>query len=253
MDAAQRLGVDLNVEHYASNTAFQDVARALKSKPGSELLAGEVQALRDLSTRADDLVTEIGGALDKGAVSDDILNSTRTTIEDLRVQADIAYGKVREAIPAQTRVDTAGIREFIQGRLDDLGGDESLLSGVERKLLKLVESGKDGSITYAALDRVRRDVGEGFNQRTGPFADKSQRVLREVYDNLSQTQNGVAEAFGIGELYTGARELVAKRKGIEDQAVALFGKDAAGSLVPKIRAAATGLPKGDVTAFNRLL
>lgn len=253
VEAAQRLGVDLNVEHYSTSTAFQDVARALKSKPGSELLAGEVQALRDLATRADDLVTDIGGALDKGAVSEDILSSTRSTIDDLQVQADVAYTAVREAIPAQTRVDTVGIREFIQGRLDDLGGDESLLSGVEKKLLNLVNRGDEGTITYAALDRVRRDVGDGFNSRSGPFADDSQRVLREVYDNLSQTQNGVAEAFGVGELYTGARELVARRKGIEDQAVSLFGRDASGSLVPRIRQAATGLPKGDVTAFNRLI
>lgn len=253
VDSAQRLGVDLNVEHYATSTAFQDVARALKSRPGSDLLAGEVQAIRDLATRADELVTDIGGALDKGAVSENILSDIRTTIDDLQTQANTAYTQVREAIPAQTRVETGGIRDFIQGRLDDLGGDKTLLSGVERKLLNLVERGEDGTITYAALDRVRRDVGEGFNQRTGPFADNSQRVLREVYDNLSQTQNGVAEAFGVGELYTGARELVARRKGIEDQAVNLFGRDAAGSLVPKIRAAATGLPKGDVTAFNRLL
>ena len=253
VDAAQRLGVDLNVEHYATSTAFQDVARALKSRSGSELLAGEVKALQDLAVKADELVTDIGGALDKGAVSDDILNSTRATIQDLEIKARVAYTQVREAIPAQTRVDSGGIREFIDGRLADLGGDKSLLSGAERKILKVIERAEDGSITYAALDAIRRDVGEGFNQRAGPFADNSQRVLREVYDNLSQTQNGVAEAFGIGELYTEARSLVSKRKGLEDKAVELFGRDAAGSLVPKIRAAATGLPKGDVTAFNRLI
>lgn len=253
VEAAQRLGVDLNVEHYSTNTAFQGVARALKSRPSSELQVAEVQALRDLSTRADDLVTEIGGAIDKGAVSDDILNSTRATIDDLTTQADAAYTTVREAIPAPTRVQTTNISEFLDARLTDLGGDVSLLSTVERRLLKVIERGDDGTITYGALDRIRRDVGEGFSTRSGPFADDSQRVLRETYDVLSDTQNGAAEAFGVGEVYTEARALVAKRKGLEDQAVALFGRDVSGSLVPKIRAAATGLPKGDVTAFNRLI
>lgn len=253
VQAAQRLGVDLNVEHYATSTAFQDVARALKSKPGSELLAAEVQALRDLSARADDLVTDIGGAIDKGAVSDDIINSTRATIDELTTQADVAYATVREAIPAPTRIQTTNISEFLDARLTDLGGDVSLLSTVERRLLKVIERGEDGTITYGALDRIRRDVGEGFSTRSGPFADDSQRVLRETYDVLSDTQNGAAEAFGVGEVYAEARALVAKRKGLEDQAVALFGRDVSGSLVPRIRAAATGLPKGDVAAFNRLI
>lgn len=253
IEAAQRLGVDLNPEHFATNTAFQDVARALKSKPGSELLAGEVKALRDLSTKADDLVTDIGGSIDKAAISDDILNSTRSTIDQLQKQADVAYGKVREAIEPRARVETTNISEFIKERLADLGGDKSLLSNIERKLQSLIKGGKDGTITYAALDRVRRDVGEGFSSRTGPFADDSQRVLREVYDVLSDTQQGAAEAFGVGEVYAGARNLVFKRKLIEDEAVALFGKNLANSLVPQIRAAATKLPRGDVTAFNKLM
>lgn len=252
VEAAQRLGIDLNPEHYATSSAFQDVARALKSKPGSELLAGEVQALRQLSTKADELVTDIGGSIDKAAVSDDILNSTRSTIDQLEKRANVAYGKVREAIKPQARVKTTNISEFIKERLADLGGDKSLLSGIERQLQNLIKGGEDGTITYAALDRVRRDVGEGFN-RTGPFADDSQRVLREVYDVLSDTQQGAAEAFGVGEVYAAARGLVTKRKRIEDQAVVLFGKNLANSLVPQIRAAATKLPKGDVTSFNKLM
>lgn len=253
IEAAQRLGVDLNVEHYATNTAFQDVTRALKSRPGSELLAGEVKALRDLATRADDLVTEIGGALDKGAISDNIINSIRTTIDDLSAQADTAYTAVREAIPIRARIETTNIKEFLDTRVADLGGDVTLLSTVEQRLLKIIKRGKDGTITYGALDRVRRDVGEGFSTRSGPFANDSQRVLREVYDVLSDTQNSAAEAFGVGDIYTEARGLVARRKGIEDQAVQLFGRDAAGSLVPRIRASAAGLPKGDITAFNKLI
>ncbi len=353
VDSAQRLGVDLNPEHFSTNTAFQDVARALKTKPGSELQAVERQALVNLSNRADDLVTDIGGSLDKAAVSDDILLNTRTTIDDLQSRADVAYETVRETIPAATRVETQLIKEHLDTKLAELGGDKSLLTTAERKLLNLIEKGEkgkkletifrgtstattgrnffstskdfareftqsgkasevvsvkipkddifnapnvfagnpkavdaatktarqqgkkavrlsegrgqpqsifvfddsilNGSITYAALDRVRRDIGDGFNKRSGPFKDDNNLTLREVYGVLSDTQNGVAEAFGIGELYANARNLIVKRKGVEDAAVELFGRNLTGSLVPKMRQAGAAVTKGDVAPLNKLI
>lgn len=254
VESAQRLGVDLNPEHFSTNTAFQDVARALKTKPGSELQAVERQALVDLSNRADDLVTDIGGSLDKAAVSDDILLNTRTTINDLQTRADAAYTTVRETIPAVTRVETQLIKDFLDAKLKELGGNKSLFTTVEKKLFNLVNrKKKDGTLTYAALDRVRRDVGDGFNKRSGPFKNDSNVTLREVYGVLSDTQNGVAKAFGIEELYANARSLIQKRKGIEDSAVEMFGRNLAASLVPKIRQAGTALTKGDVAPLNKLM
>jgi len=254
VDAAQRLGVDLNPEHFSTNTAFQDVARALKTKPGSELQAVEQQALVDLSTRADDLVTDIGGSLDKAAVSDDILLNTRTTIDDLQTRADAAYTTVRETIPGPTRVETQLIKDHVDAKLVELGGDKSLLTTVEKRLFNLVNRKEaDGTLTYAALDRIRKDVGDGFNKRDGPFKDDSDFILREVYGVLSDTQQGVTEVFGIGELYTNARNLIVKRKGVEDSAVELFGRNLTGSLVPKFRQAGVALTKGDVAPLNRLI
>lgn len=254
VDSAQRLGVDLNPEHFSTNTAFQDVARALKTKPGSELQAVERQALVDLANRADDLVTDIGGSLDKAAVSDDILLNTRTTIDNLQDRADIAYATVRETIPKATRVETQLIKDHLDAKLVELGGDKSLLTTSENKLFNLVNRKEaNGTITYSALDRVRRDVGDGFNKRSGPFKDDSDIILREVYGVLSDTQNGVAEAFGIGELYANARSLIVKRKGVEDAAVELFGRNLSGSLVPKMRQAGTAVTKGDVAPLNRLI
>lgn len=254
VESAQRLGVDLNPEHFSTNTAFQDVARALKTKPGSELQAVERQALIDLSNRADDLVTDIGGSLDKAAVSDDILLNTRTTINDLQTRADAAYITVRETIPAATRVETQLIKDFLDTKLVELGGNKKLLTTVEKKLFGLVNQKKgEGTLTYAALDRVRRDVGDGFNKRSGPFKDDSDITLREVYGVLSDTQNGVAEAFGIGELYANARNLIVRRKNIEDSAVELFGRNVSNSLVPKMRQAGVALTKGDVAPLNKLM
>lgn len=249
--SAQRLGVDLNPEHYSTNRAFQDVARALKSQPGSKLEANERRALDELGNSADELVERMGGSVDKAAVSDDILSDTKSTIANLQDEANKAYDVVRQTIPAQTRVDVSRIKEYLDTKIAEFGGDKTLLNTVEKRLLALTK--KEATPTYAALDRIRRDVGDGFNKRKGPFSDDNDATLREVYGVLSDTQNGVAESFGIGELYASARGAVAKRKNIEDNAVQLFGRDLSGSLTQKIRSASTALAKGDVSRLNRLL
>lgn len=255
VEAARRLGVDLNPEHYSTNSAFQDVARALKTRPGSTLQAVEVRALSDLSKRADDLVQSNQGLLDKAQFSQEIGSEITTLIDDLRISATEAYSGVSAAIPRATRVDTDLITNFVDNKLTELGGDRRLLSPIERQLEKLNRTDADGnpiSPTYAGIDRVRRNIGEGFNRR-GPFADSAQAELSEVYGLLSDVQQGVAESFRVGALYTGARDLVTRRKGLEDNAVQLFGRNMQGSIVPRLRAAATGVVKGDVSKLNELL
>ena len=256
VESAQRLGVDLNPEHYSTNTAFQDVARALKSQPGSTLQKQEVAALDAVARQADDLVVTNNGFLDKSQFNIEIGTQINSTIDDLAAAANTAYAEVNSQIPRQAKVDTALIREFIERKLADFGGDKSQLSKVEKQLLALTRNTKGGepiNPTYATLDNIRRNVGEGFNKRSGPFKNGTDANLREVYGILSDVQNGVARAYGVGDLYAGARGLVVTRKAIEDQAVQLFGRNASGSLVPKIRGSATGLVSGDVSKFNQLI
>lgn len=255
IESAQRLGVDLNPEHYSTNVAFQDVARALKTRPGSQLQAREVAALADLSRQADDLVVKNKGFLDRAEFSREIGSEINAAIDGLSKKTTAAYTSVNNAIPAATRVESGLIRDYLNRKLSELGGDKSLLTSVEKQLLALTRKTKKGEVippTYAAIDRVRKNVGNGFS-RQGPFADVDQAILSEVYGVLSDVQNGVARSFGVGDLYDSARGLVVTRKALEDTAVQLFGRNISGSLVPKLRGAATGLVKGDVTKFNQLI
>ena len=255
IESAQRLGVDLNPEHYSTNVAFQDVARALKTRPGSQLQANEVAALSALSEQADDLVVKNKGFLDRSEFSQEIGSEITTSIDNLSKQTTKAYATVNDAIPAATKVESRLVRDYLDTKLAELGGDTSLLTSVEKQLLALTRKTKKGEIippTYAAIDRVRKNVGNGFS-RQGPFADVDQAILSEVYGVLSDVQNGVARSFGVGDLYDTARGLVVTRKGLEDTAVQLFGRNISGSLTPKLKGAATGLVKGDVTKFNQLI
>jgi hypothetical protein len=102
------------------------------------------------------------------------------------------------------------------------------------------------------LDAVRKDIGRGFG-RVGVFKDDDSGLLNQAYKVISEDQQGMADAFGVGSQYAAARKLISQRKEVEEQSVTLFGGEMQGSLVPKLRTAATNLTKGDVSNFNKLL
>lgn len=253
LESAQRLGVDLNPEHYSTSAAFRDVTRALKSKPGSALNANERAALEQLSTSADNLVIKIGGQTDRASVSDSILGEIRTTVTDLENTADRLYPIVLKRIGANTQIDTTDIREFLDQQLADFGGNRDLLATVEKQLFKLTDPG--AVLTYKGLDTVRRDIARGFDANDGPYRKDSDSLLRQVYGVLAETQRRVAHGFpgDTGKLYDEANNAVVRRKAIEDDSIVLFGRNAAGSLVPKLRQAGTAITKGDVAPFNKMI
>ncbi len=250
MADAEELGIDLNPDHYSSNLAFRQVVQSLKSRPGSPLPAIEQKAIADLGERADELITDLGGQADKTILDANISGQFETTIKELEKQADKAYKAIDEVIPRRAQIEATESRKYIEDALADVGGDKKLLTKAEKKLLALL----DGNPTYAALDRIRKDVGNGFKGR-GPFKDADSGVLSQVYKALSIDQQNAAIAFSpeIGATYRSAKELVAKRKAVEEQMIAAFGREVNKSLIPGLTSAATALTKGDVSKFNKLI
>ena len=254
LSAAERLGVDLNPSHYSTNQAFIEVEQSLKSRTGNRLAAREQQAILDTGRGADRLIKDLGGSLDKSLldakVRDDI-NAKRKNLDD---GAEKAFGHVRSVIPASTKVEPESARAYVQRLLADLGGGkeaEALLSPSERQLLKIV--GEGATPTYRSLDRLRMAVGSALNRKSGPFKDEEVGPLKQLYKVLSEDQQGVADAFGVGGAYAAGRKLVSTRKALEKRAIELFGRDVGGSLLPKMRQAATALTQADVSRLNRLM
>lgn len=252
IQSAKELNIDLNPSHYSTNRAYIDVEQGLKSRPGSTIANVEVKAIKDLGNRADDLVNELGGTTDKSLVDINIKGRIDKTINRLSTKSDLAYRKISE-VPGINRalVEPKSSIEYINGLLDDLGEDVSQLSSAEKKLLALSKAERPP--TYAALDRLRRDVGSALSKKGGPYKDDASGSLKQVYKMLSEDQQGAATAFGVGKEYEMARKLVSLRKGVEDNAVALFGREVSGSIVPKLRSAATSLSKGDISKFESLM
>jgi hypothetical protein len=251
---AEKLGIVLNPSHYSTNRAYIDMEQALKSRPGSLLATNEQKAIIDLGNKADELIDSLGGSTDKAALDSNLVSEFSKTIEGLQSQAETLYGKVNTAIPRATRVDPSITRDFIEKQLSDMGGDESLLTGAEKDLLALTTQTFERPFpTYAALDRVRKDIGAAIGKRQGPYKDAETGQLQAIYSVLLEDQQRFAEAFGVGDVYKDASALVKQRKRLEEQSVALYGRELQGSIIPKLAQAASSLSRGDISKLTQVM
>ncbi|MGI9252100.1 MAG: hypothetical protein ACR2PR_13090 [Pseudohongiellaceae bacterium] len=248
--AAEELGVELNPGHYSTNEAFIRVEQAIKSQPQSKLAAREAEAITQLGKRADELIKETGGDIDRSILDDAVGGEMRGTIDQLGDSAEKLYKRVNDKIPPATKVTARGSRAYLETRLNELGGDVSGLTAPERALYQVFQSDKPP--TYARLDQLRRDVGAGY-KRQGVFKDEVSGNLDGVYKALIRDQQGVADAFGVGNQFKAGRKMVQTRKALENNAIKLLGKELNKSILPKLTQAATGLTKGDTKQFQNLM
>jgi len=263
LEAARRLGIDeyLQPDHLTSNQAYRELAQAVKSIPGSQTRAAEIQGLEQVGLRADRLINEIGGTTDLSKLNQAVRTQLDQTVTNLSNQADDAYKALRTKIPSQTRGEATNVLEFVQRRADDLDGAENL-SALEKmvrsKLTPKPIKDEAGNVigtrapTYALIDDVRRDVGAAARQ-AGPFADADTGLAKQLYRLIDDDQFALAQGASQGESYRLAKSLVQMRKGFEDDMVSLFGRQLDQSLVGKLESATMSLTKGDADKLAKIL
>jgi hypothetical protein len=263
LEAARRLGIDeyLQPDHLTSNQAYRELAQAVKSIPGSQTRAAEIQGLEQVGQRADRLINEIGGTTDLSKLNQAVRTQLDQTVTNLSNQADDAYKALRTQIPSQTRGEATNVLEFVQRRADDLDGAENL-SALEKmvrsKLTPKPIKDEAGNVigtrapTYALIDDVRRDVGAAARQ-AGPFADADTGLAKQLYRLIDDDQFALAQGAGQGESYRLAKSMVQMRKGFEDDMVSLFGRQLDQSLVGKLESATMSLTKGDADKLAKIL
>lgn len=261
--SAKNLGVDINPSHFSSNQAFIAMEQGLKSKPDNKLRQIENDAIEKLGESADQLIVDMEGSIDKGLLDTNIKKKFETVINQLQVKSNNAYETVNKKIAPDTPIIPGTSMSFIEKRIADLGGDESLLNKSEKQLRNIIfPKAKTGELiadltpltpSYGALDQVRRNVGNAINKKSGPYKDDEELILDQVYGVLSNDQQGIADAFGVGPVYEQGRKLVKFRKNIEKKALDLFGRDLENSLLPKLATAAANITKGDISTFQKLV
>lgn len=262
--AAKRLGIEdhLQPDHVTTNQAYRELAQAVKSVPGSETRAAEMQGLEAVAKRADDLVEELGGTRDLSTVDATIKNRMAATQKELSDKADQAYGDLRANIPARADAPAPTVLQFIDKRAADLDGLQNLTS-MERSIVRKL-SPRDivddaGNVvgqkqpTYALLDDVRRDLTAARVKKQGPFKDADTGMIKKLERELLVDQKAAAAAHGQLPQFEAAQGLVRVRKGLEDDMVALFGKELNKSMVGDLNQSLAALPKGDTSKLMALL
>jgi len=262
LEAARRLGIDefLQPDHVTTNQVYRELAQAVKSIPGSQARALELQGLQSVGKRADDLITEIGGTRDYSTLGARVQNALQKQVDDLNTSVENLFkNTINVAIPKRTEISADNILAYIRTRAEDLGGFQNL-SPMEKEIfgklaprrVKIDGVEVDKLPTYALLDDVRKDIGSAYKQ-AGPFKDADRAQLDTIYGLLSRDQMAVAAQFGVDDALKAANAAVQVRKGVEKDMTALFGKQLHQSMVADIEGAIKGLAKGDEKKLIALL
>lgn len=253
------------------NSQFRDIEQALATIPGSRLDSQSREFIKSVSRRADDLIRESGGSVDKAAVSENFRQSSRDTIEALREQADTVYNKLDELIDPTTPAEASSTLAFIREKARELGGEDKL-SGRMKLLLRdlspkktrdtkgfsyatgaTIQRGEDVLPTHELLSQRRREVGQALGKKSGPFSDQEEGLLKALYARLSADQESVAQAVGgdAAAVSAGGKALVSQRKELEKNVVELLGKDLSKSITDVVGSSIKGLPKKGIAQFQK--
>jgi len=262
IEAAKRLGIDqyLQPDHVTTNQVYRELAQAVKSVPGSQARAAEIDAFRAIGDRADKLVADIGGTKDMSTLSATVQKQMQSEVDELAAKTENLFvNTINKAIPVRAEVNPESILNYLITRGEDLGGLQNL-SAMEKDVFRRLSpkiqkiDGVDVEVfpTYAQLDQVRKDIGSAYKQ-SGPFKDSDRASLDALYGPLAQDQKAVAQSFGVGDAFEAANKAVQVRKSIEKDMTSLFGKQLHLSMVDNITGAMKALPKGDEKKLINLL
>jgi hypothetical protein len=256
------LGIDqyLQPDHITTNQVYRELAQAVKSVPGSQARAAELDGFREIGDRADKLVADIGGTKDLSTLSATVQKQLQSQVDELAAETDGLFQNViNKAIPIRAEVNPQSVLSYLINRGEDLGGLQNL-SAMEKEVFRRLSpqmrkvDGVDVEVfpTYAQLDQVRKDIGSAYKQ-AGPFKDSDRGALDQLYGPLAQDQKAVAQSFGVGEAFEAANKAVQVRKSIEKDMTSLFGKQLHLSMVDNITGAIRALQKGDEKKLINLL
>lgn len=263
--AADRLGITqyLQPDHMTANQAYRELAQAIKSVPGAQSRAQEIQGLNEVGNRAATLIDDLSGSFDLSALN----ASARTRLENITTRlnsiSDRLYAKVREGLPGGTSTMPDRVLSFVEARANDLGG-ERFLSPMEKIILKRlrpttqkfkvgdVEVNEEVFPTYGLLDDTRKLVGAAARQQ-GVFKDADTGLAKMLYGLLDEDQMTVAAANNLDGVLKAAQSAVKLRKGVEDDMMSLFGKQLDSSLVGPLTTGVKSLQIGDIAKMKNLL
>lgn len=249
LKAAERLGLDdIPAPVLTDNPAFAQAGGTLAAMPASTAGAAIDDFTQRLAQKADDVIQEMGGELDKGAVSTGLRDKINLTRDTLYNAENEIYKEIGSLIP-NPRVNTKPMLKELSKEVERMGGVDQL-DPVTKKVYALLKA----KPTYARLDRERRTIGAALGKKEGVYKDAETATLSRLYAQLSELQGGVASQYGdAGKLWAQSKAITQQRKALEDNATLLFGREQAGAIIPTLESGLKKLPQGDYKKFNQTM
>lgn len=256
MRAAQELGIadSLTPAAYARDPEFRMTVQQLASRKGSNLETQQLEGIGRLAGKADELIDSMG-SMNAQTLDQAFTTRTRAIIDDLGKQADDVYNQIATKIPKNETVDANNTLRHIWDKADVEG--LGTLDAAERKALDWLQPVNDsmGPPTYARLDKLRRQVGQALNTRSGPFVDSDKAALKQLYARLTEDQEAIAAKYGAADDWNVGKQLVKRRKDLETIAIDTLGKNLNDSITGKVQNAILNLGKkgGSARDWDKLM
>lgn len=255
--AAERLGMDLPFDVFADNPQVRSAVGLTRALVAGEAEAAWEKTIRRAIERADEIsqqfdATFVEGRPAPGVASQRVLDTLKTSRDQLKNDARAIYQRIDETVPKSAPVEMANLKAY----LDDLRvnlGPAGRMSPQEANLAKMLEKGE---LTYFGLKREKDLVGQAVGGLKSPYENMASGDLKRLYAALAQDQlDNVASIAGEEarlELRA-ANLLTAKQKALEKRIIGAFGTDIDGSIAQRMQTAIATASKGDAAAFNKLL
>ena len=249
IEAAERIGVadDLTPGMVSRSDTYRDIEGAIRAVGANRISSQGNEAVLKVAQKADDLITELGGELDKSALSQSVKDQTQKTIGDLDVSVSDAYKKVDELVPQGQTVDVSDVYIELQGQAELLGGAK-YLEPFEKRILTISQENP----SYALIDKERRKIGAALMKKQGAYKDMDSGRLKRMYGMLTDAQGSNLSDEAL-EAWNVAKGLTSQRKQLEDQSVAMFGKDLSEAFMPKFGQSLMNIQRGDYGKLNKFL
>ena len=251
--AFEDLDIEYLPQHVSNNPTAAAIAENLKDIPGSLMADREKRIVQQLADKADEIIKQGGGTIEKGELATRYINESQRVIDDLAAESEKFYKRVGKAMPGKTPVETENIVSKLNEIADNMGGVE-FLSAQERRLLKSLSP--EAKPTYGRLDQIRRQIGEQLGGKDTVFRNADRKNLGDLYDALTNDQETALLRHGnqdLLETYLTGKYTTAQRKGIERQLKDTLGKKMTGDITKKMGSAVKGLATGDTRTFDTLL
>lgn len=274
--AAKDVGIELPVDALIDDTQVKKMIGLSRSNVESESAAEIEDITKKAITDANQSLKRIGAIInedgpDIATASMRVHETLNKTQSRLINYAGKKFDQVRGAIGNDYPVTPKNLSEHMDKMLSGVEVPESISTnwpgaGIERvvpdasnlpptlrDVYEKVRAGK--SITYETLDKLRKQIGEGYSGR-GPFATSSTREMDMLYAALAKDQSDAAARYGgeaLRETYKAANAATQTYKQIQKDIVDTFGKDLNGSIATVLKSAAKRASGGEYGPLVRIM